>query len=789
MSCSTIVVSTATVADIPQLEADIECFKLELAKYIAERDAVNKKISSTRGSIRYREEKLAKLKAQQPTPTPTPTPTINNWAFRPSGANAGGWVTHLDSARDGTLVASNDTVNMHIRGVGDSEWTPFIRPGINIPENEYIRTDDVGNWDIGICASNSDYIYAFIGGYCWKTADRGKTITRTNFAFNKKLSHGGDARVCGRRVKVDPSNHDCCLVMALDGLDYTLDGGNSWKRHTDIPAWTVLSACIAFDETGLFVGNLTQHLFVHVPGVGVYESKTGVVGKFSLIPGSPVTCSSMHFGGGKLHCIGRSEDGNNGQYSNWDGTSWFAPAGISGHSLAIRPSNPSHIFICVDSGGPVRFSNDGGKTFVPLGSRNRVASDIPWLAWTKEDWMSNGDMIFHKSLDRLIISEGIGVWYVDTPPMISDAGFDINSISLGINMMCTMGQLVDPNGRYHVSCMDRPVFSFGRDDASKPAAFHGTHRDISIIHAGPGMDYACDDPDYVVAAHLGGRNLSVSYDGGRTPNWQGFPSIPKVSMETGQAPFSIFGGGVAIGNKGNILWAPCNNLPPFYTKDGGNTWEEIKLGGYRVALNNAYYLNRNCIASDKQNPGTFYLYCRGNPNDPAYDTATKGLWKTSDGGVKWIRIYSNLITSFGQDFWNGDLRLVPTKSPNMFWSVGSESGIWDSPSGEPLHFSPDGTSWFSLPGLGEVSDVAFGMARPGSTYPAIYAIGWKDGKFGVWVMFDFNPSTITGTWELISHFPGGSPDYINSIAADMGKFGRIYLGLAGSSQLVGDLVF
>jgi hypothetical protein len=48
--------------------------------------------------------------------------------------------------------------------------------------------------------------------------------------------------------------------------------------------------------------------------------------------------------------------------------------------------------------------------------RRQEMTDIPWLAWTNEYYMSDGDMIFDPSTGRLMFSEGIGLWWTNNPP-------------------------------------------------------------------------------------------------------------------------------------------------------------------------------------------------------------------------------------------------------------------------------------------------------------------------------------------------------------------------------------
>lgn len=79
-NCSTVTVTKATVADIPALTADAACYGRREAAYDAIADDARKSQASARASRKYREARIAELKAgtvkPELDPVPLPSPTL-----------------------------------------------------------------------------------------------------------------------------------------------------------------------------------------------------------------------------------------------------------------------------------------------------------------------------------------------------------------------------------------------------------------------------------------------------------------------------------------------------------------------------------------------------------------------------------------------------------------------------------------------------------------------------------------------------------------------------------------
>lgn len=144
---------------------------------------------------------------------------------------------------------------------------------------------------------------------------------------------------------------------------------------------------------------------------------------------------------------------------------------------------------------------------------------------------------------------------------------------------------------------------------------------------GYAVDWAIDDNNFLVCRVIEGTNASdYSSGGGRTS--------AAFAASTGSA----WGGTIAVSNSSQIVVAPGQNAWPKYSTNGGASWNDcVSIGITRVAdgTENGFGFGstetrRHILCADKDVPGTFYIYNYG----PSGVVASRGLWKSTDGGAK-----------------------------------------------------------------------------------------------------------------------------------------------------------
>jgi hypothetical protein len=689
------------------------------------------------------------------------------YTWKPLRIGAGGWLTGMDIAPDGTKVVRADTYGAYVWS--GSEWKQLVT-ALSMPFEDVGMDHNYGVYEIRIAPGNSNRLYMMYGGAVYRSDNRGDTWIKTTFTPVTGCDANDDYRYHGQKMAVDPNNPNVVYVGTTnDGLWMTTDGGSDWIKVTGVPDATTDRGGmtgIAFDPSSGQTSGRTNTIYVGSWGIGVYRS-TNAGDSWMQTSNGPTT---VHHGVVSSDAVYYATDGS--AACTFANSSWtIMNSDKDWHTVAVDPAYPGRV-VLGSGGGYLEQSLDGGTKWdgviygTPAHPITRVADDIPWLAWTKETYLSSGDMIFDPTAsNKLYFSEGIGVWYTTDCAHAQpwNIGVTWNSQNLGIEQLVANQIVVPPDGKPIVASWDRPVFYV--DDPDMFPSRHGPDNQYSIV-MGWDADYACDNPNYVAAIMNWGEEKSgYSTDGGRT--WTPFATQPPF-LANGK-----MGGCIAVSNEGNIVWSPENQGDPYYTKNGGVTWKKAVFPGAPASdgWGWAYYLNRHIVAADRVRQGKFYAY-----------NYLAGLYSSSDGGDTWTLMRAGEIASFSG--FNAKLRAVPGFEGHLFFTVGQQGNLRDpNPSDAPLMRSIDGgATWTAVPNVKEVYDFGFGKPARTGEYPTVFIAGWIDNFWGIWASSDN-----CVTWEQTADFPLGSLDMIKTVAGDPNIYGRVYVGFAGSGYAYGDL--
>jgi hypothetical protein len=268
------------------------------------------------------------------------------------------------------------------------------------------------------------------------------------------------------------------------------------------------------------------------------------------------------------------------------------------------PANPARLIIA-DDGARVQMSLDRGATWNPnyWVASGRTATDIPWLAWTKEDYMSNGDMRIDPVDGRLYFAQGTR--RADEPLTVAEQPFTWNSQSKGIEQLVSTGSGACP-------APVRGELGPPRLPLDEPEVFPDArpNRNNSIVY-GASVEHAVNNPSFlVVDAGWQTDESSYSTDGGAT--WTKFASYP---------PWGGPGlGHIAVSTDQNMVWIPNANKRGYYTKNRGASWTPLP-SPVNVSFDWSMYNNRHVVTADRVTPSKFYLY-----------DSNSGLYVSTNGG-------------------------------------------------------------------------------------------------------------------------------------------------------------
>jgi len=699
------------------------------------------------------------------------------WA--PLKLGGGGFISGVDLASDGTKVIRADSGGGYIWNAAASTWHPLVTVS-SMPKADAAVGSLLGIYEIRIAPSKPSRFYMLYNGYVFRTDNKGNTWTRTSFK-QVITSDANDAkyRGMGPKMAVDPANADVVIVgTQTDGLWYTANAGASWSLISSVTPSTTGGFLVRYDPSSADGSNgQTQGIYASSYGVGVFHTTTGPGGTWSLTPNSPIRHMAMAVASdGTVFVVGNDNDANIHKSHNgsWSTVSTGSAPNING--VDVDPANPAHVIV-VNSQGDISQSMDRGATWTGYGGHTLTSPGIPWLTYTNGGSPSpplypGGTLAFDPAQpNTLYLGYGLGIAKGNPPRTASVMAW--TDVSAGIEELIS-NRIIKPPGQQPIMAVwDQGVFR--STDANVYPSTKGTTNNNGGLSAGWDVDYCADSPNTIVARveWLGNETSGKSTNGGVT--WSRFAG-------TGYAVNGNRGGMIACASANNYVMlrsgSGSNLDQPFYTTDGGATWNPINIRGVLTSgvtgWNDNYYWRRHILAADRVTPGTFYMYNYG-PTGSA-----PGIYKSSDKGATWSHTYTRIFPSGGTTF-NARLVAVPGNAGHLFFTNGQLSG-GGRPSSSPLQRSTDyGVTWRTVANVGEVWAIGFGKPKPsGGGYPAIFISGYVGGVFGA-----YRSDDNAATWVALGAEPGGSFDAIVDVTGDPDAYGDVYIALGNSGFMYG----
>ena len=230
------------------------------------------------------------------------------------------------------------------------------------------------------------------------------------------------------------------------------------------------------------------------------------------------------------------------------------------------------------------------------------------------------------------------------------------------------------------------------------------------------------------------------------------------------------GGSIAAASPTDIVWAPADEYAPYYTDNGGQTWNPVVLPGVTDWTSNdfAYFLMRS--------PSPRIVCCR-----------TRSIFITWTAPKTVCAVYIDprmvgkpgpkFILEFSRPPVTGRKSVVPGEAGNLFFTGGYVGGSSLSQPASPQPFmrsTNGGVTWTAVANVTDVSCYGYGAPQTTGGYPTIYIVGYVNNVYGVWQSNNNAQSwTQLGTWP--KHL-----DEITTISGDPNVYGQVYLGFRGS---------
>lgn len=717
------------------------------------------------------------------------------YQWRPVAVGGGGMISGLSIDPTGTtFVIRTDVYGGYLWNAAANRWSQLITAA-SMPATDRTQNGIAeGIFDIVVAPSRPQRLYMAVKGRVYRSNDQGRTwaLASAGNPFPLVWNPNDDFRLHGPFLAVDPSNPDLVLLgTPANGLWRSADAGASWAHVASVPVSVDRDPGPGAQAPGTMLwfeqpagGKPSGRIFAFASGHGMYVSGDHGA-SFTPLGASGAHPLTLQRGAFDRRGTFFGVDDTSKSVWSYRGGAWHdltAEAGLPPREYAAVAANPRADQIVVfDRSGAGSQSTDGGGTWQSIGHTAEVgAGDPPWLRVANVPFFTTGDVAFDPVVpNRLWVAAGVGVFHADFPPGTGTVTWV--SQTRGIEELVANDVIQAPG--------QSPIFAgwdFGihvKDDLAAYSTTFGPNEralmtvqqlDWTPAQAGLVVTNASDARIGCCADDGNAVMAGTSADGGR--RWRKFSTLPTPPGTKPADPWRMSFGTIAVssGDAGNIVWEPAFNRQPYYTTDGGGSWNAVALPGAVGTTPGSYqnsWYQRKTLAADKSVPGEFYLVHSGDvPN-----VELAGLWRTRDGGKSWNKVFDGEIAPSSDQA--AKLRSVPGHAGHLFFT-----SAFEHTTDTQLRRSTDGgETWKALPEVTHVDDVAFGKAAAGASYPAIFISGRVGGVYGVWRSVDD-----AATWQQLVDFPVGTLDQVTVIAADPDVFGRVYLGYKGSGWVWGE---
>lgn len=754
---------------------------------------------------------LASADAQLGTLPYSGAQVLQGWSTQPIGG--GGFVTNINIACDqgltscnnsgtATRVSRNDTYGAHYFNpnvsCGNTPlpggcWQQIVTANSMPTASVTAATSNAGgtgSYEIVVAPSNTQHFYMLYGdGNLYTSLNRGVSWSLCAGWTQITASAGDGSRGMGNFMAVDPANENNLIVgTPAGGIFISSNGCSTMTHNATVPNSSAASggygnSLVAFDQSTISGGSTPRACATSYSN-GIWCSSSGgggITGTWTELnsTGMPTTFWHMIIDpNGIIYVCDNSSTAGGGNLNEYTGGAWSKPGsgtiGTDCESVAVDPNNTNHVYVMSRNNPGTLYgttTGPGGTWFGHTTSPStRTATDIPYLAFTNENFMTPSNIAFDPAGSNLLwFTEGVGIWQANAPTTGS-VTINWTSFTAAIEEL-DMTQIISPPGGTIVAfAQDRPEFYL--NSLTQYPSTHGlANPQANAIIYGYSGDWAQSSPSTIVG--MGTEPFGsftdesgISTNGGQT--FTAFASIPTT-------PSSNRGGCIAATTPSAILWAPTNVTTPFVTANGGTSWSQpatLPSTGWT----NQQQFNGNC-AADRVTANTFYLY-----NYSYNGSFVNAVYSSSNAGSTWTQVCTPCGPGGTANFKNNgadingafevQLQAMPSTAGNLFFTSGRNVSV-SHPTSSPTpfyHSTNGGSTWAAIANFNDVWAFGFGAPKSGSSFSTIYAWGWYSGTLGTWRSTD-NAATWT---QLDNGYPLGIFAPIVTITGDNNNYGRVY---------------
>ncbi len=706
-------------------------------------------------------------------------------------SGAGCWVT-------GITVHPKDPATVYVRtDVGGAyRWDPADARWLPLTDRfSFAESRFFGIESLAVDPRQPRAVYIACGQYTdkekgaiFKSTDRGATWTRLGLSV--PMGSNMDRRWGGERLAVDPADSRVLLFGSRTaGLWRSADGGSVWKRAETVAVADDIYGvgAIAFDPATVGL------VYAAVSGGGIAVSRDHGE-SWTTLAGGPRT-GVRRLVAAADHAVWVTHERGVSKYTTAGGWQDFSPGGAPDAfcGIAVNPARPFDVLVSDLSGrfrdtlpgsaGHLYRTRDGGKTWALLPATRRT--DVPWYAEQTPDLVNVSALAFDPTgSDRVWAVDWTGIWRTGD---INAAPAVFTHLEKGHEEGCINALAAPPAGPELLSgLLDLDGFAHAKKALDRYPAKK------LLVASGPWIAHTTSlafqesDPRHLArtgAQGSGGQGASVAVSDDAGVTWRSLLNYPADAAPQRVALSAMDHRNLVVGSRQRAFDPATRGTravaaPWQYTRDGGETWQPCAGLAPSAAIpgSGAYYW-QNPLAADGVSGGAFFVY----------DNADGKVYRSTDGGAHftWQNTAADQRLPTLRSF---QMKARPGVPGEIWMSFDQDSAAFHSPTRSPqegLYRSTDGgATWARLPGISTAFHFGFGKAAPGSTVPALFLYGRRDGDTSDIL---YASSDLGKSWTKISAPDNPIGCIPTALEGSRQTYGRVFVGTNGRGIFYGDL--